>query len=99
MIKKALALSSLAGMLGAPMTSFADDADASAAATSAAPVAVQQNIEKVPLFTKKSADTQAYSEVGRGFKLLRPFGFNEFQGEGGGYLVKFASLYDVDENV
>jgi hypothetical protein len=99
LIRRAAAVFSLAGVLGAPLTTFADDVEASPAATPSSPVVVQQSIEKVPLFTKKSADTQAYSEVGRGFKLLRPFGFNEFQGEGGGYLVKFASLYDVDENV
>ena len=28
----------------------------------------------------------------RGFKMLRPFGFNEFDGAGAGYAVKFASL-------
>lgn len=57
------------------------------------------DIPKVPLLTKKTSSTQAYSDVGRGFKLLRPFGFNEFDGAGGGYAVKFASLFDVDENV
>jgi hypothetical protein len=56
-------------------------------------------IRKVPLFNKKSSDVQPYSDVSRGFRLLRPFGFNEFEGAGGGYLVKFASLFDVDENV
>lgn len=56
-------------------------------------------LPKIPLLTKKSTDTVAYSDVGRGFRLLRPFGFNEFEGAGGGYLVKFASLFDVDENV
>ena len=29
----------------------------------------------------------------------RPFGFNEFDGAGGGYAVKFSSLFDIDENV
>ncbi len=35
-------------------------------------------IKKVPLLSKKTAETQVYSDIGRGFKLLRPFGFNEF---------------------
>ena len=56
-------------------------------------------IPKVALYTRKSTDTVAFTDVGRGFRLLRPFGFNEFEGAGGGYLVKFASLFDVDENV
>lgn len=59
---------------------------------------VTGGIPKVALFTRKSSDVQAYSDVGRGFRLLRPFGFNEFEGAGGGYLVKFSSLFDVDEN-
>ena len=46
----------------------------------------------VPLLTKRSADLQPYNDIGRGFKMLRPFGFNEFDGAGGGYAVKFASL-------
>ena len=57
------------------------------------------DIPKVPLYSKKSTDLQSYSDVNRGFKMLRPFGFNEFDGAGGGYAVKFASLFDVDENV
>ena len=95
-IRKIAGIASLAGVLGSPLTSFASET------TQEVPLSVSipdKKIEKVSLFTKKSGDTQAYSEVGRGFKLLRPFGFNEFQGEGSGYLVKFASLYDVDENV
>lgn len=46
----------------------------------------------VALLTKRSADLQPYNDIGRGFKMLRPFGFNEFDGAGGGYAVKFASL-------
>ena len=30
---------------------------------------------------------------------MRPFGFNEFDGAGSGYAIKFASLVDIDENV
>jgi PsbP len=56
-------------------------------------------VKKVPLFTKKSNDLQVYSDVSRGFRMLRPFGFNEFEGSGSGYAVKFASLISVDENV
>jgi len=56
-------------------------------------------IEKVPLLTKRTSDLQQYADIARGFKLLRPFGFNEFDGAGGGYAVKFASLFEVDENV
>ena len=98
-LNRVTAAVSLAGVLGGPITSYADNTETTDTTAPIATVIAQQNVEKVPLFTKKSADTQAYSDVGRGFKLLRPFGFNEFQGEGGGYLVKFASLYDVDENV
>ncbi len=58
-----------------------------------------EDIASVPLYTKKSNDLQAYSDIARGFKLLRPFGFNEFDGAGTGYAIKFASLFDVDENV
>lgn len=72
-------------LLAGPVTVLAD-ADNSA-------------INKVPLLTKRTSDVQQYADVGRGFKLLRPFGFNEFDGAGGGYAVKFASLFDVDENV
>jgi len=57
------------------------------------------DIPKVPVYFKKSNDVQPYSDVNRGFKMLRPFGFNEFDGAGAGYAVKFASLFDVDENV
>ena len=75
------------------------------------------DIATVPLYTKRSSDLQAYSDIARGFKLLRlliysfhcffgisltilrPFGFNEFDGAGTGYAIKFASLFDVDENV
>lgn len=56
-------------------------------------------VVKEPLFQKKTAELQPYADISRGFKLQRPFGFNEFQGAGGGYMVKFASLFDVDENV
>lgn len=52
-----------------------------------------------PLFTKRTNELVQYSDIQRGFKLQRPFGFNEFQGAGTGYMVKFASLFDVDENV
>ena len=30
-----------------------------------------ENIPKVPLYTKKGTDTQAYSDIGRGFRMLR----------------------------
>eukprot|EP00607_Mallomonas_marina_P000592 CAMPEP_0182428678 /NCGR_PEP_ID=MMETSP1167-20130531/23196_1 /TAXON_ID=2988 /ORGANISM="Mallomonas Sp, Strain CCMP3275" /LENGTH=195 /DNA_ID=CAMNT_0024611705 /DNA_START=219 /DNA_END=806 /DNA_ORIENTATION=+ len=63
-------------------------------------IVLADDIPKVSLYTKRSADTQSYADIGRGFKLLRPFGFNEFEGSGtSGYLVKFASLFDVDTNV
>ena len=29
----------------------------------------------------------------------RPFGYNEFDGAGSGYAIKFASLSNIDENV
>ena len=57
------------------------------------------DIPVVPLYTKKSADLQVYSDIGRGFKMLRPFGYNEFDGAGQGYAMKFASLVNIDENV
>lgn len=79
----ALATALLLGQGALPLPSLAEGTD----------------FPKVPLLTKKTANTQAYSDVGRGFKMLRPFGFNEFDGAGAGYAVKFASLFDVDENV
>lgn len=57
------------------------------------------NIPQVDLYTKRTSDLQQYSDIQRGFKMLRPFGFNEFDGAGTGYAVKFASLFDIDENV
>mgnify|MGYP001945454269 CR=1 FL=1 len=62
-------------------------------------LAASEAIKNVPVFAERRSDLQAYSDIGRGFKMQRPFGFNEFEGAGGGYLVKFASLFDVDENV
>jgi len=76
---------------------YADEVESSKPLASAESVGVV--VQKVPLMTKRTAETIVYSDVNRGFKLLRPFGFNEFEGNGGGYLMKFASLYDVDENV
>ena len=77
--------------------------------------ALADDIPNVPPYTKKTSQLQTYADVGRGFKMLRcsvcniissrglpshrPFGFNEFDGAGSGYAVKFASLYDIDENV
>ena len=49
-------------------------ADDAVAATPAATVAASSNIDaipKVPLYTKKGTDTQAYSDIGRGFRMLR----------------------------
>ncbi len=62
-------------------------------------VAGDATIKSIPVFTQRDSQLQGYSDIGRGFKMLRPFGFNEFDGAGGGYVVKFASLFDVDENV
>ena len=78
---------------------YPDEAESPSVSSSSAPSPSASGLPSVPLYTKKSADTVAYSDIGRGFRLLRPFGFNEFEGAGGGYLVKFASLFDVDENV
>lgn len=97
-VKRVIAAASLALSVGVPGMVLAEDSSEVAAPVAATPAATGK-IEKVPLLTKKSGATTQYNDIGRGFKLLRPFGFNEFQGEGGGYLVKFASLYDVDENV
>mmetsp|Transcript_31178 Transcript_31178/g.29727 ORF Transcript_31178/g.29727 Transcript_31178/m.29727 type:complete len:265 (+) Transcript_31178:100-894(+) len=58
-----------------------------------------EDIPKVKLVTQRAGDTQAYSDVGRGFRMLRPFGYNEFDGAGSGYAIKFASLSNIDENV
>ena len=57
------------------------------------------SIPTVPTYNKKSSDLIPYVNVERGFKLFRPFGWNEFEGQGGGYAVKFASLISSDENV
>eukprot|EP01031_Cornospumella_fuschlensis_P035342 gene35342-42826_t len=62
-------------------------------------VVQQGGVEKVALYNKKSTDLQSYVDINRGFRMLRPYGFNEFDGNGSGYLVKFSSLFDVDENV
>ena len=51
-----------------------DAAAAPVAAAVAAVVASPINIDdipKVPLMTKKGTDTQAYSDIGRGFRMLR----------------------------
>ena len=48
------------------------------------------SIPNVPVYNKKSSDLIPYVNVERGFKLFRPFGWNEFEGQGGGYAVKFA---------
>ena len=63
------------------------------------PSFADDNIKNIPLYTQRDSQLQGFSDVTRGFKMLRPFGFNEFDGAGGGYVVKFASLFDVDENV
>ncbi len=57
------------------------------------------NIKKTSPYTKKGSDLIAYTNIERGFRMLRPFGYNEFEGQGGGYAVKFASLTSSDENV
>lgn len=44
----------------------ADDAVASPATSTSI-----DDIPKVPLFTKKASDTQAYSDIGRGFRMIR----------------------------
>lgn len=52
----------------------ADDevpATPAAAVTPPTPTASSADIPKVPLYTKKGTDTQAYSDVGRGFRMLR----------------------------
>ena len=52
----------------------ADDevpATPAAAVTPPTPTANSADIQKVPLYTKKGTDTQAYSDVGRGFRMLR----------------------------
>ena len=52
-------------------------ADEEVAATPAATVTPStastkfDDIPKVPLYTKKGSDTQAYSDIGRGFRMLR----------------------------
>lgn len=49
-------------------------ADDAVAAAPVATVAASSNIDdipKVPLYTKKGTDTQAYSDIGRGFRMLR----------------------------
>lgn len=63
------------------------------------PPVTAMDAPKVPLYTQRTTDLQQYNDIGRGFKMLRPFGFNEFDGAGAGYAIKFASLVDIDENV
>lgn len=81
-----------------PMAALALEDSTTATETTPATI-TNSKIEKVPLLTKRTSDLQPYADIGRGFKLLRPFGYNEFDGAGGGYAMKFASLFDVDENV
>lgn len=54
----------------------------------------REKVQQIPLYTERSANVVPFSDISRGFKLLRPFGFNEFEGAGSGYLVKFSSLFD-----
>ena len=65
----------------------------------AVPSSSDSTIKKQSPYTKKSSDLVAYTNIERGFRMLRPFGYNEFEGQGGGYAVKFASLTSSDENV
>lgn len=53
-----------------------DAAAAPVAAVVTAPATSTENIPKVPLYTKKGTDTQAYSDIGRGFRMLR-YDFNQ----------------------
>ena len=95
-----LALSLLAGNAGMVV---ADDvissSSSSSSSTSSITSSSSSGVTKVPLFTRKGSDLVPYTNVERGFRLLRPFGYNEFEGGGGGYAVKFASLISSDENV
>ena len=88
-----LALSLLTGHVGTAAAASDEVAAASSSSSSSSSIA------KVPLYTKRGSDLVAYTNVERGFRLLRPFGYNEFEGGGGGYAVKFASLISSDENV
>ena len=45
-------------------------------------VADEVTVKKEPVFTKRVTGLEPYSDIQRGFKLQRPFGFNEFQGQG-----------------
>jgi hypothetical protein len=101
-MKKAASSAAAFGLASsmALMPAIADEADAPPAPP--APVVATEkaaDIPNVPPFSKKTTDLQPYSDIGRGFKMLRPFGYNEFDGAGSGYAVKFASLTDVDENI
>lgn len=65
----------------------------------ASEIAYSNEVKRVPLYTERNANVQLYNDISHGFKLLRPFGFNEFQGAGTGYLVKFSSLFDSKEDL
>lgn len=54
-------------------------------------VSFGQEVVDKPLYTTLTADLQPYNDISRGFKLLRPYGYNEFDGSGG-YIKKFSSL-------
>lgn len=43
--------------------------------------------------------TSAYVTIFHYFVPVSPFGYNEFDGAGSGYAIKFASLSNIDENV
>ena len=72
---KVLATSFIALNLVGNMDVSAARADDAVAAPVAAVVAASpsntDDIPKVPLYTKKGTDTQAYSDIGRGFRMLR----------------------------
>ena len=91
-IKKTVSVVVISSILNiSPMLpGFADDVPQ----TTTKVMTDSNEIPIVPLFTKRTSDLIPYSDIGRGFKILRPFGWNEFDGVGGTYLKKFSSLVE-----
>ena len=102
-ISKKLLSGVAAGMLAFSVVGNLDNSlsswSARAADDEVAVTVNSDNIKKTPPYTKKGSDLIPYTNIERGFRMLRPFGYNEFEGQGGGYAVKFASLTSSDENV
>jgi hypothetical protein len=44
------------------------------------------SVNIVPLYNQRSSELQPFMDTSRGFKILRPIGWNELDEQGTGYL-------------